>query len=410
MRIFVNSIITVILIGLHCGLISCSGSKNIIFSQEIFSISKQSGNIINSDSTLQFSFGNNIQESNITIIDCQDSLQAYHGTDKYIYEILKTCGLENCKVYFFAPLEKTMWVELPNDFNDIQPRAIVNNLLDERPYTAWVWNDDDPKGNRTSEEIYSNSFVNKRLGALIVVDKLTYGNIPMACLSIYQSSTKQVSKLGFKPWYWVGKGNLIDYSYIDILANWIDSRRDNLITNYKLGQMVEYRRNINAIKTELKHILQLDQEPRQKLMTAWKDFPNDTLLHQKIGREIWVNDSLNVVRVREILDSYPLDFGEENEVVWAVIQHSDLETQKQYLPRFIDAVEKGKLRGEFVAFMQDRIACRSGKPQMYGSQGSYNDSGVFIPAEIEDPENVDARRAKMGMCTLQEYIKMMSRN
>ena len=47
---------------------------------------------------------------------------------------------------------------------------------------------------------------------------------------------------------------------------------------------------------------------------------------------------------------------------------------------------------------------------MYGSQGSYNDSGVFIPAEIEDPENVDARRTKMGMCTLQEYIKMMSRN
>ncbi|MGM9828020.1 MAG: DUF6624 domain-containing protein [Muribaculaceae bacterium] len=76
----------------------------------------------------------------------------------------------------------------------------------------------------------------------------------------------------------------------------------------------------------------------------------------------------------------------------------------------INAFEKGKLRGEFVAFMQDRIACRSGKPQMYGSQGSYNDSGVFIPAEIEDPENVDARRAKMGMCTLQEYIKMMSRN
>ena len=410
MRIFINIIITIILIGLHCGLISCSGSKNIIFSQETFSISKQSGNIINSDSTLQFSFGNNIQESNMTIIDCQDSLQAYHCADKYIYEILKTCGLENCKVYFFAPMEKTMWVELSNDFNDMQPRAIVNNLLDERPYTSWVWNDDNPKCNRTSEEIYSNSFVNKGLGALIVVDKLTYGNIPMACLSIYQSSTKQTSKLGFKPLYWVSQGNLLDYSYIDILANWIDSRRNNLITNYKLGQTVEYRRNINAIKAELKQIVQLDQEPRQRLMSAWKDFPNDTLLHQKIGREIWVNDSLNVIRVREILDSYDLDFGEENEVVWAVIQHSSLENQEQYLPKFINAFEKGKLRGEFVAFMQDRIACRSGKPQMYGSQGSYNDSGVFIPAEIEDPENVDARRAKMGMCTLQEYIKMMSRN
>ena len=411
MRIYIKIIFyTTIIIGLHSGLISCSGSKNIIFSHETFSLSKQSGNIINSDSTLQFSFGNHIQESNMTIIDCQDSLQAYIGADKYMYDILKTCGLENCKVYFFVPIEKTMWVELPQDYKDIKPRAIVSCLLKENPYTAWVWNDDEPEKNRNSEEIYSNSFVNKGLGALIVVDKITYGNMPMACLSIYQSATTQTSKLNFKPWYWISKGNLLDYSYIDILANWVDSRRENLITNYKLGQTIEYRQNINAIKTELKQILHLDQEPRQRLINAWKNFPNDTTLHRKIGREIWVNDSVNLIRIKEILETYPLDFGEENEVVWAVIQHSSLENQEYYLPKFINAVENGKLRGEFVAVMQDRIACWSGKPQIYGSQGNCNDSGVFVPAEIEDPENVDARRAKMGMCTLQEYINIMSRH
>ena len=411
MRNLINIILhTTMLIGLLCGLISCSSSKHINFSHETFSLSKQSGNIINSDSTLQFSFGNHIQESNMTIIDCQDSLQAYIGADKYIYEILKTCGLENCKVYFFAPLEKTMWVELPNGYKDIKPRAIVNRLLEENPYTAWVWNEDEPEENRNSEEIYSNSFVNKGLGALIIVDKITYGNTPMACLSIYQSATTQTTKLSFKPWYWTINGDLLDYSYIDVLANWVDSRRDNLINNYKLGQKKEYRRNINTIKLELKQILQLDQEPRNRLVSAWKEFPKDSLLHRKIGREIWVKDSINLIRVKEILDSYPLDFGEENEVVWAVIQHSDLETQKQYLPRFVNAVEKGMLRGEFVAVMQDRIACRSGKPQIYGSQGQCNAFGVFVPAEIDDPENVDARRAKMGMCTLQEYIRMMSRH
>lgn len=392
------------------GLISCASSNEIVFSDERWKLSCQSGNIINSDSTLQFSFGNNILESNMTIISSQDSLQAYIGAEKYINEILKTCGLENCKVYFYAPLEKTMWVELPNDYTDIKPRAVVTNLLDEKPYTAWVWNDDEAKGNRTSDEIYSNTFVNKKLGTLIVVDKITYGNTPMACLSIYQSSTKYTSKLGFKPWYWANSGNLLDYSYTDILANWIDSRRATLVTNYKLGHDVEYRRNINVIKTELKHIVQLDQEPRQRLMAAWKDFPNDTILHRKIGREIWVNDSVNLIRVREILDTYPLDFGEENEVVWVVIQHSSLEIQKQYLPKFLEAVEKGKLRGEYVAVMQDRIACWSGKPQIYGSQGSFNASGIFVPSEIEDIENVDVRRAQMGMCTLKEYIEQMSRH
>lgn len=76
-------------------MISCTSPKNIIFSEEIFSLSKQSGNIINSDSTLQFSFGNHNLDYDMTIISCQDSLQTYIGADKYIYEILKTCGLED---------------------------------------------------------------------------------------------------------------------------------------------------------------------------------------------------------------------------------------------------------------------------------------------------------------------------
>lgn len=120
------------------------------------------------------------------------------------------------------------------------------------------------------------------------------------------------------------------------------------------------------------------------------------------------NDSINLVRVCDILDNYPLIFGEENEVLWVVIQHSSLELQKHYLPKFIAAARKGLLRGELVAVMQDRIACWSGKAQVYGSQGTINDNGIFVPSEIEDIENVNARRSSMGMVSLEEYIKQMS--
>lgn len=54
-----------------------------------------------------------------------------------------------------------------------------------------------------------------------------------------------------------------------------------------------------------------------------------------------------------------MDFGEENEVLWAVIQHSSLELQQKYLPKFIAAAHKGKIRGELIAVMEDRIACWS---------------------------------------------------
>lgn len=194
-----------------------------------------------------------------------------------------------------------------------------------------------------------------------------------------------------------------------MLSNWIDGRRKVVFENYRLGQQIEHRKDVNRIREELMEIIKLDQEPRSRLMAAWQNNPTDTLLHRSIGREIWRNDSINQIRVLEILENYDLEFGEENEVVWAVIQHSNLELQQKYLPKFIEAAKNRRLKGEFVAVMQDRIAIWSGKPQIYGSQGGCNEAGIFVPSEIEDPENVNARRASIGMVPLEEYISIMSR-
>lgn len=402
----------ILIIALWCcfGIVSCSAPREVMFTEDEWTFNQRSGRIVNADSTLQFAFGNSLLNPEMTIISNRDSLLAYPGADRYIARILKVCGLEGSKVVFFAPAEHTMWVELPADFIDIKPRAITDNLSDSVPYTSWVWDDDFHSGNRTSEQIFSNTFTDKKAGTLIVVDKLNYGTKPMACLSIYQSATKQTEKLGFTPWHWLTAGNILDHSYTDMVANWVDSRRTVIMDNYRLGQTVDYRRNVNAIRDELKEILRKDQEPRNKIVAARQEHPTDTLLHREIAREILSNDSVNLIRVCEIMDAYPLDFGEENEVVWVVLQHSSLELMQKYLPKFIEAAEKGKMCKELVAVMQDRVACWSGKPQIYGSQGNINEFGVFVPAEIEDIENVDARRASMGMSPLKDYIDQMSRH
>ncbi len=149
----------------------------------------------------------------------------------------------------------------------------------------------------------------KRNGTLIVVDKLllwlnAYG---FACIFSSPRHLKTIA-MGFQPWYWTSKGNLLDHTYDDILANWIDSRRDMMFANYRSGQNVEYRRRQNTIRTELKEILRLDQKPRNRIVAAWQEHPQDTVLHQQIGREIWRNDSINLIRVCEILENYNLDF------------------------------------------------------------------------------------------------------
>ena len=403
-----NNLLKALLVASIFLVTSCSSQKDICFSDETWSFSGINGDIVNSDSTMRFRFGDHVLDSAMTIISCRDSLSVHKGAEKYLAHILKVCGLENSTVYFYAPLENTMWVELPKNYRDVRPAAVSFNLNASIPGTSWIWDDDVPEGDRKPDEIYSNTFADKRNGTLIVVDKLLYGSTPMACLHIFQSSTPKTIAMGFQPWYWTSKGNLLDHTYDDILANWIDSRRDMMFANYRSGQNVEYRRRQNTIRTELKEILRLDQKPRNRIVAAWQEHPQDTVLHQQIGREIWRNDSINLIRVCEILENYNLDFGEENEILWAVIQHSTLELQQKYLPKFISAAKQRKIRGELIPVMQDRIACQSGKLQLYGSQGNIDKNGIFVPAPISDPENVDKRRASMGMCTLQEYIDIMS--
>lgn len=401
--LLILSIVTCLCLG------SCSSHKQLAFTDTVWHFSQQTANVVNPDSTLQFTFGGNAIDPTMTFISTPDSLHRYRGAEKYLADILKTCGLSDSKIVFFAPMEHTLWVELPQNYVDIKPRAVSSNLSHSLPYTAWVWDDDAHEGNRKTNEIYSNSFVNKKLGALLVVDKLNYGDKPVACIHVYQTDNKMSRKLGFNPWYWTQKGNLTDNSCIDMLSNWIDGRRKVVFENYRLGQQIEHRKDVNRIREELMEIIKLDQEPRSRLMAAWQNNPTDTLLHRSIGREIWRNDSINQIRVLEILENYDLEFGEENEVVWAVIQHSNLELQQKYLPKFIAAAKDRRLKGEFVAVMQDRIAIWSGKPQIYGSQGGCNEDGVFVPSEIEDIENVNARRASIGMVPLEEYITIMSR-
>lgn len=403
----VRYILLICVLGISLGIVSCRSLREVSFTDEVWRVST-TGNIVNADSTLQFTLGNHMPSYDATIISNIDSLLSYPGSAEYISHILTTCGLGGARVCFYIPSENTMWVKLPVQYVDVKPRAVTYNLGDDKPYTMWVWDNDVYNESRTDSQIYSNAYVDQRFKTLIVVDKLTYGTEPMACLNIYQSATKRTSKLGFRPDYWANKPHLLDYSSIDILSHWVDSRRETIIENYKLGQEVESRRAINTIKNELKEILRLDQEPRERIVEAWHNSPQDTALHVSIAAEILRNDSINLVRVCDILDNYPLIFGEENEVLWVVIQHSSLELQKHYLPKFIAAARKGLLRGELVAVMQDRIACWSGKPQVYGSQGTINDNGIFVPSEIEDIENVNARRSSMGMVSLEEYIKQMS--
>ena len=130
--------------------------------------------------------------------------------------------------------------------------------------------------------------------------------------------------------------------------------------------------------------------------------------HWKIINE---KDSINLIKVKSILDKYgwlgaDVVGGQGNSTLFLVIQHSDQATQEKYLPMMREAVKNGKAQGSSLALLEDRVALGQGKRQIYGSQiGRDPETQIYYVSPLEDPDNVDKRRAEVGLLSLSEYVK-----
>jgi hypothetical protein len=120
--------------------------------------------------------------------------------------------------------------------------------------------------------------------------------------------------------------------------------------------------------------------------------------------------SMNQIIVKKILDEHGWP-GEEiighygNLALFLVIQHSNLETQEKYLPMIREAVEKGNADPANLALLEDRVALRHGKKQIYGTQVAYDETtGESYVLALEDPDNVDSRRTAIGLEKLKDYL------
>ena len=60
------------------------------------------------------------------------------------------------------------------------------------------------------------------------------------------------------------------------------------------------------------------------------------------------------------------------------------------------------------AYLHDRVAVAQGRPQRYGAQGRCTGPGTWEPAEVESPDELDARRASRGLPPESEYLARFS--
>jgi len=165
-----------------------------------------------------------------------------------------------------------------------------------------------------------------------------------------------------------------------------------------------FTQNASArLRAELEGIRELDQRDRENI----GHYAIGTPERDSVNHHIMVQDSLNLLRVRAILDSAgwlgPDDIGSRaSGALFLVIQHADLKTPEIYLPEARLAVEERKLLPSSLAMLEDRIAMRNGRPQIYGTQVKV-DNGVSRLWAIRDEETVNERRAAVGLGPLEAY-------
>lgn len=88
-----------------------------------------------------------------------------------------------------------------------------------------------------------------------------------------------------------------------------------------------------------------------------------------------------------------------------IIQHSNVELWRRFVPVLEPLVAKGEVDGPSYALMFDRLALNEGRPQRYGSQMTCK-AGHWVVNTLEAPETIDQRRAAIGLTEpLAEYEK-----
>jgi hypothetical protein len=172
------------------------------------------------------------------------------------------------------------------------------------------------------------------------------------------------------------------------------------------------------LRTELLGMFKRGQAARVELVLAYDPKTAREPESERKLKEIEVRmkaaDGENTKRLKKILEKYgwpgeSLIGPDGAHAVFMMVQHSDAdpEFQRRCLPLLKKAAEVGEAKLTNYAYLTDRVRVNHGEKQVYGTQLQDNEQGETVPSPLEDPANVDRRRAEIGLGTLDEYIRMV---
>ncbi|KAF0225128.1 MAG: hypothetical protein FD176_620 [Rhodospirillaceae bacterium] len=158
------------------------------------------------------------------------------------------------------------------------------------------------------------------------------------------------------------------------------------------------------MRDHLLHMAEADRRLRQQLALSGELFagyhPDMRTLHEANARELElaVDD-----------EGWPNrhETGEDGvEAAFLIALHaiSRPAFQRRCLTLMKSAANRGDIPARHPAMLEDRIRAFEGRPQLYGTQLDWDDDGHLMPLPIENENDVDSRRAKVGLPPLSQTV------
>jgi hypothetical protein len=211
------------------------------------------------------------------------------------------------------------------------------------------------------------------------------------------------------------KGAHLIYNHIkvdnDLVDLHNDPRWDTVLELIKANKAKEEAGYIHSLVAILDTVYQEDQKHRQGIVKMIEELGMESKEVKDRLTLMLIADSVNTIKITNILEAYgwlgPDQVGRRGALtIFLVIQHAPFEVQKKYLPMMREAVNNKKAHAYNLALLEDRVALADGKKQIYGSQLQTNEeTGKLELSPLEAPDQVDIRRAAVGLGTLSEYLR-----
>jgi len=162
-----------------------------------------------------------------------------------------------------------------------------------------------------------------------------------------------------------------------------------------------------ALREELLKMRQIDQQAREQCARGNGDEQIKCLAEtmEKI-------DMPHTARLNEIFDRYGFPtfqtVGKDGVQSFLILlQHTPDESLRQKsLKPITKAFKRKEIPPQDYANFVDRLLVRQNKPQIYGSNFDIKDNKLVMSA-VKDRKNLDKRRRKIGLPTIEEYAKML---